>query len=77
LYYWAGNGKVTAVPIDMREGVQIGTPQELFPAVVDSWSRFAVTPDGQRFLFPAQQIEATVLPATVVLNWTAAGDRVH
>jgi len=54
--------------------VKSGTPKELF-ALNNIGARldagFAVTRDGQRFLFVASAEETSVTPFTVVLNWMA------
>ena len=56
---------------------EVGTPQALFEARGAALpgglggAAFDATADGQRFLIGVPMQEATFLPITVVLNWTA------
>jgi len=51
-----------------------GTPKELFSSSdirANPGASFAVTRDGQRFLFVTGAEETNLTPFTVVLNWMA------
>ena len=61
----------TVVEVKASEGVfEFGTPQRLFTGPVD-FGAWDVTPDGQRFLSNAPQLQQSALPINVVLNWPA------
>ena len=47
---------------------EFGIPQRLFPGPID-FGAWDITPDGQRFLSSAPQVQQSALPITVVLNW--------
>jgi hypothetical protein len=70
LFFSASDQTIMAVDVKAGTSFQAGTPRRLFdvPGIINN-RRFAVTPDGQRFLVPVQKAEA--LPITVVLNWAA------
>jgi len=74
LYYISLDNKLMAVEVMFGAEVKRGTPKELF-ALNDIRANpnasFAVTPDGQRFLFVTSAEETSVTPFTVVLNWMA------
>lgn len=68
--FYIGGGKVMAVAVKGSATFEVGTPQPLF----DSGNLspiYAVTGDGQRFLFSTPVEEAQSAQITVVLNWTA------
>ena len=71
LYYLAPNGLLTAVPIRRADEFEAGTPMPLFrvrvpPLIVPYRSRYAVTPDGRRFLVATLGVEVT-LPVISIL----------
>jgi len=72
LFYYSKDGKITAVSIATNPAPEIGEPRPLFSVYASIASRFAVTPDGQRFLLPAPNTDVKGGPATVVVNWQAA-----
>src|SRR5215813_4838931 len=79
LYYLAPDGKIMAVPVKSDPTFQVGQPSELFqttltPQVPPLSRRYAVSPDGQRFLLASgsnAQTNRTSIPITAVVNWTA------
>lgn len=62
-----------AVPVETRDGFRAGTPHALFPtgSGLSESSPYAVSPDGQRFLFVEMPPGVFTTPITVVLDWTA------
>ena len=73
--FYAGGGKMWAVEVKPGSTFEAGVPKALFDlaslrAVVSNDTSYAVTADGQRFLFVCQE-EAAILQYTVVVNWTA------
>ena len=76
LFYVAGDGMLTAVPVTLGEAsVAFGQPQSLFPAPLGSFRRnYEVSTDGQQFLVaaPATPGDAAI---SVVLNWHAGLER--
>jgi hypothetical protein len=72
LFYLANDGHLVAVPIRTTPVLELGTPATLF-AVPEraSWSDFAVSPEGQRFLSISSESRGFEQPITVVLNWPA------
>jgi eukaryotic-like serine/threonine-protein kinase len=55
--------------VDLTAGavIQPGVPKKLFLEPLSNW--FDITPDGNRFLFSAQNTIETQSPVMVVLNW--------
>jgi hypothetical protein len=49
----------------------VGSASPLFTFQGRSWSDFAVSADGKRFLAVVPQAFAGEQPLTVILNWTA------
>jgi hypothetical protein len=71
LFYLASDAKIMAVEINGFAAFRAGVPPALFESRISSqFARFAVTPDGQRFLVPFPVNEGSSEPATVVINWT-------
>jgi Tol biopolymer transport system component len=77
LFYIAADGKLTAVPVT-TDGTTFsaGTPRALFDVEVPEPNPpfptdYAVTTDGQRFLFNTVVDQPTRPALTVILNWTA------
>ncbi len=73
IYFVAGDGRLTAVPVTIRgSDVQFGRAESLFPVDSSDFSRsYEPSRDGQRFLItvPAAPGGAAF---TVMLNWTQA-----
>jgi Tol biopolymer transport system component len=73
LFYESPDGGAMAVPVELGEEAEIGTPTRLFDlgrVGADVDERFDVTVDGQRFLVIVPEGDASPRP-TVVLNWAA------
>jgi hypothetical protein len=73
IFYVSENRRLMSVDIDARDGLVIGTPEEIFPL---TWARAATreyvpSPDGERFLFLRDVVDTDPTPCTVVLNWNA------
>ncbi|NNE43318.1 MAG: protein kinase [Gemmatimonadetes bacterium] len=73
LFYLSEDRRLMSVSMDSEADLKIGSPEELFSL---TWAgagdrEYAPSPDGQRFLFVRDIVEAEVAPFTVVLNWTA------
>jgi Tol biopolymer transport system component len=82
LFYVAGDGRLMSVPI-VRTGKRLepGAPVALFAAPIagadvtppgGTRQQYAVSPDGQRFLFLAGADEQPPPPITLILNWKPA-----
>jgi serine/threonine protein kinase len=74
LFYLAGDGGLTAVPIKGQgPTAEFGTPQQLFEITrtVAGGGAYDVSADGQRFLINKVSEETGPTPMIVVLNWTA------
>ncbi len=90
-YEWRPDGKeifylqgynLMAVPVSYENGFQSGEPKRLFSIrfgndFFNAYKRYAVTKDGQRFIFAvsANNNEMTKAEFEVVLNWHAELDR--
>jgi eukaryotic-like serine/threonine-protein kinase len=77
LFYLSGDNKLLAVEVKPGSSFEAGVPKALFDLLPlrTIITAYAVTADGQRFLFVTQG-EATVnLQYTVVLNWMAEVQR--
>jgi Tol biopolymer transport system component len=73
IFYFQPESSRMAVEIRTDRGFEAGVPRKLFETPLGTGSD--VTGDGQRFLINMPHGENPVTPATVVLNWTAAGKR--
>jgi Tol biopolymer transport system component len=75
IFYLAPGERVMAVPVKTAATTfEAGAPRLLFQtrfANAIARAHFRPTPDGQRFLVLAPPRQETVLPTTVVLNWTS------
>jgi dipeptidyl aminopeptidase/acylaminoacyl peptidase len=72
LFYLDLRGKLMAVPTTTGATFDAGVPTSLFQAPINLnpiTDQYAVTRDGQRFIFPA--LGASEMPITVVVNWAA------
>ena len=69
-----------AAPIDGTSRFDAGVPKALFPAVhpsalTGSNLQYSVTRDGQRFLVNLRPQQSSVVPLTVIVNWTTVLER--
>jgi Tol biopolymer transport system component len=78
LFFLSGN-RMMAADVELGSAFKAGTPRVLFEmplaqTALDDPSRYAVTPDAQRFLVltTAEEKGATQPPLTVVLNYAQA-----
>jgi hypothetical protein len=76
LYYIATDRRLMAVEVKMGPAFEHGVPKALFQTRIpgdprSSNFRYAVAPDGKRFLIESQADELVSEPIDVVLNWTA------
>lgn len=73
LYYEAIDKKLMAVPVKLDGSVEIGSATALFQTeiTVGSPNRYAVAPDGQRFLINSPLQSGQEAPFNVILNWTS------
>jgi eukaryotic-like serine/threonine-protein kinase len=72
LFYLDLQGKVMVVPTETGATFDAGVPASLFQAPISVSpviAQYAVTRDGQRFIFPA--LASSEVPITVVVNWAA------
>ena len=65
--YYSTLSDLTAVEVTAGTAIQPGVPKKLFTLPVAFW--FDVSPDGNRFLIPAQNTIEAQSPIMVVLNW--------
>jgi Tol biopolymer transport system component len=74
-YLRQDDGTLMAVAIDTARGFDAGTPRPLFQGNSARFStgfgNYAVSRDGQRFLFNSRREQAGATPLTVVVNWLA------
>ncbi len=74
IFYAQLGGKLMSVAISADDKFEAGVPQPLFDVTLARVPRgddYAVSKDGQRFLFISRGTESVSLPITVVLNWSA------
>jgi len=74
LFYRALDQKLMAVEIQVAASFQAGIPRPLFPGRTQpgtARNKYLSTADGQRFLFVAPLGRESMVPTTVVLNWSA------
>jgi eukaryotic-like serine/threonine-protein kinase len=75
LFFLASDGKMMATPVVSGTGFEAGSPVTLFqthrrqPISSQDLFSYAVSNDGQRFLFASKLEETGAAPLTVVLNW--------
>jgi Tol biopolymer transport system component len=73
LYYLALNGAIMAVDATPRNGqLEFGAARRLFESGASNSAQFDVSPDGQRFAYPAASGERSII---VVTNWLAGVKR--
>jgi eukaryotic-like serine/threonine-protein kinase len=73
LYYLAPDGAMMAV--EFRPTIQSAVPHRLFDTGLSpdqARDQYAVSPDGQRFLIQLAVQDGSVLPVTLLMNWTTA-----
>ena len=64
--------KIMAVDVNPGSTFEVGVPRMLFEIPNQTVNiRCAMTPDGQRFLFPFPATETARPPITLLTNWTA------
>jgi serine/threonine protein kinase/Tol biopolymer transport system component len=74
LFYIDPDRKLMSVEVKAGATFEVGVSKPLFDTRVESYTndnRYAVSPDGQRFLMNVPVEAQTSTPITVVLNWTA------
>jgi len=74
IFYLAPDNKLMAAAVNGKgSSFEVGAVKPLFEtrAVAGLRNRYAVSPDGQRFLINTVPEQAASAPITVVLNWTA------
>ena len=74
LYYISTDLKLMIVEVTLGAEPKYGLPKELFALSgigADPSASYAVTRDGQRFLFVTSAEETSPTPFTVMLNWMA------
>ena len=72
LYYLANGGDLMSITVDPSEDQPFGKPRRLFSLRPPSRSGerdFAVSPDGERFLFLQEPQARALAPTTVAVNW--------
>ncbi len=67
--YYVASSHLYAVDVDLGEPPQLGEARILFESRV--FEDYAVTRDGQRFLFTTSEEENPPLFSTIVLDWTS------
>jgi dipeptidyl aminopeptidase/acylaminoacyl peptidase len=78
ILYRAGDQRLMAVEVQMRDGFQAGVPRPLFLTSTQpgtARNKYAASGDAQRFLFVAPLGRDALTPTTVVLNWHAELER--
>jgi Tol biopolymer transport system component len=78
LFYVDGQYRLVAVPVAVREGIDVGTPVVLFELMspmtsgaLVTGSLFDVSADGQRVYIAAPRALASTQSLTVMTNWSA------
>jgi len=74
IFYLSGDGKLMAVEVKTGGTFEPGIPKALFDlsaAKIVSGAGYAVTPDGQRFIFASWAEDTAPSSLNVVVNWTA------
>jgi Tol biopolymer transport system component len=79
LFYYAADGKLMAAPMRSGEGFETGAQVSLFEfragTIDNTFTPYAVTGDGQRFLINAVVETEPNAPLTVVVNWAAGAPK--
>jgi Tol biopolymer transport system component len=73
LFYCSTDGKLIAVDVKRGDAFEAGLPKTLFNLAEAKvyYADYAVTADGQRFLFVRKLQEGSPAPFSVVVNWAA------
>ena len=75
LFYYSGDGKLMASPVRSGESLEVDESVSLFEfragTLLVTFTPYAVTADGQRFLINAVVDTEPNAPLTVVVNWAA------
>jgi len=75
LFYYSGDGKLMAAPVRSGESLEVDESASLFEfragTLLVTFTPYAVTADGQRFLINAVVDTEPNAPLTVVVNWAA------
>lgn len=75
LFYRGPDDSTMAVPMSLGPALDVGRPEALFSRPLQPGgifrNRYVVSADGQRFLLNAATERQSVVPFSVVLNWTA------
>jgi Tol biopolymer transport system component len=76
LFYLADERHLVSLPVRTTPALQFGAPAAILslPARA-TWSDFAVSADGTRFLTIVSDVRGSEQPLTVVLNWPAGTGR--
>ena len=77
LYFLTQDAALYAVPVVTAPEFEAGIPQRLFASLTPAFAgsrAYAVSRDGQRFLFAAA-VQVATAPLQVVLNWTSTTAR--
>ena len=77
LFYCSTDGKLMAVDVKRGDSFEAGLPKTLFNLSEAKvyYADYAVTSDGQRFLFALKVQEGSPAPFSVVVNWAARAPR--
>jgi eukaryotic-like serine/threonine-protein kinase len=74
IFFLAPDGTMMAADVALGTSVQAGVPRALFPTTMTRTAdkhTYAVTSDGQRFLWAVPDPRQASVPITTVLNWPA------
>lgn len=78
LFYIQIDGKVMSVDVKPGAAFEAGVPKPLFDVVLARSPRgddYAISNDGQRFIFISRGIDGEAQPLVVILNWSAGAGR--
>jgi eukaryotic-like serine/threonine-protein kinase len=71
LFYLTQDGKLMTMDVKTGAAFETGPPKLLFQTSIQAdprWDRYAVSADGQKFLY-GEPVESAAPPIHVVLNW--------
>jgi Tol biopolymer transport system component len=71
LFYVSADRRLMAVSVRTTPMIEVGSPSPLFALQGRTWTDFALSADGKRFLAVVPQAFAGEQPLTIILNWTA------
>jgi Tol biopolymer transport system component len=75
LLYVSTEGRLMSVAVRTTPSLEVGRPSALLELPGRWWEDFSVSADGQRFLAVVPEALAGEQPLTIVLNWSAGGQR--